>query len=62
VEKKNKVTTLFTVDFVFVFVAYILLAYSAVFAYDQYSIPSTFTTFFRGKSTCSLFSPREAMA
>jgi hypothetical protein len=50
VEKKNKVTTLFTVDFVFVFVAYILLAYSAVFAYDQYSIPSTFTTFFRGKT------------
>jgi hypothetical protein len=50
VEKKNKVTTLFTVDFVSIFVAYILLAYSAVFAYDQYPIPSTYTTFFRGKT------------
>ncbi len=54
VEKKNKVTTLFTVDFVSIFVAYILLAYSAVFAYDQYPIPSTYTTFFRGKSTSFL--------
>ncbi|ELR19349.1 uncharacterized protein ACA1_265540 [Acanthamoeba castellanii str. Neff] len=50
VEKKNKVTTLFTVDFVSIFIAYILLAYSAVFAYDQYPIPSTYTTFFRGKT------------
>lgn len=50
VEKKNKVTTLFVVDFVSVATAYILLAYSAVFAYDQYTIPSTYTTFFKGQT------------
>jgi len=50
VEKKNKVTTLFLVDFLAIFSAYILLTYSAVFAYNRNSIPSTYTTFFDGKS------------
>ena len=55
IETKKRISLLFFLDFLAIITAYLLLAYSAVFAYADEDIPSTYTTFFDGHSILLLY-------
>ncbi len=61
VHPKKKISLLFLVDFVAIMIAYIILAYSAVFAYGAEEIPSAYTTFFKEQDKSILFKKKEEL-